>query len=175
MTDVVERFHILVYLFIILLRNMSELNWSFEALYNTLSLSLAVLTSELLVDWLKHAFLIKFNEFNWSSYEEWKQELAELVCFSYASALEKKCVPPKKFVDLPHALCQRVGFVALPLSCLFIRIFLQVIPRTKGRGDWIIMMLMWSCLLGFKLFIRVLLVWNSCNIVQRSNKKIAKR
>jgi hypothetical protein len=77
-TDIVERFQLALLLSVIALRNLIEISGStfamlpasyiplsiipsFSALQSIVSPALIVIMSEMLVDWLKHAFITKFN------------------------------------------------------------------------------------------------------------------
>jgi hypothetical protein len=55
-TDIVERFQLSLMLCIIAMRNLIELNGSTFSLLPT-----SFILSEMFVDWLKHAFITKFN------------------------------------------------------------------------------------------------------------------
>jgi hypothetical protein len=61
----VERFYQLVFLFIIALRNLRQVDFDFYYLEREFFLFFLVFGSEIFVDWIKHAFLSKFNGFNW--------------------------------------------------------------------------------------------------------------
>uniref|UniRef100_A0A1I7XPC5 Protein TAPT1 homolog n=1 Tax=Heterorhabditis bacteriophora TaxID=37862 RepID=A0A1I7XPC5_HETBA len=63
-SDVRERFHIMALLFVVMVRNMMAVNWSNEHMWEMIPDILMVIGAELLVDWLKHAFITKFNEIN---------------------------------------------------------------------------------------------------------------
>lgn len=70
--DIVERFQLHVFLLLILLRNISEVKngFTWNYLLNDLLFQLLTLmASELITDWLKHAFITKFNEISPSFYE----------------------------------------------------------------------------------------------------------
>ncbi|KAJ4295396.1 hypothetical protein N0V90_007408 [Kalmusia sp. IMI 367209] len=75
-----------------------------------LSPFLLVLGSEMFVDWLKHAYITKFNQTKPEVYEKFLDVLAKDY---YSDA----------FVD--QNLTRRLGLPVLPLSCLFIRAAIQ--------------------------------------------------
>lgn len=60
-----ERFYQVVFLAIIFIRNMREVNFVWQYMEREIFLFTLVMASEILVDWVKHAFLSKFNGFNW--------------------------------------------------------------------------------------------------------------
>jgi hypothetical protein len=48
---------------------MTAVNWKFEHLIEMLPDLLMVMTAEFIVDWLKHAFITKFNEISAEVYQ----------------------------------------------------------------------------------------------------------
>ncbi|TVY47879.1 Endoplasmic reticulum membrane protein [Lachnellula occidentalis] len=138
--DVVERFQLWLMLIIIALRNIVELgglsivgnegdlakdtttpirtnsilphsftilpSWSGEVL----TPFLLVLGSEMLVDWVKHAYISKFNRVKPALYQKYLDVLAKDY---YSNA----------FVN--QNLVKRLGLPVIPLSCLFIRSSVQ--------------------------------------------------
>ncbi|TVY38275.1 Endoplasmic reticulum membrane protein [Lachnellula subtilissima] len=138
--DVVERFQLWLMLVIIALRNIVELgglsivgneadlakdtttpirtnsilpnsftilpSWSGEVL----TPFLLVLGSEMLVDWIKHAYISKFNRVKPAIYQKYLDVLAKDY---YSNA----------FVN--QNLIKRLGLPVIPLSCLFIRSSVQ--------------------------------------------------
>ncbi|KAJ4359709.1 uncharacterized protein N0V89_000265 [Didymosphaeria variabile] len=75
-----------------------------------LSPFLLVLGSEMVVDWLKHAYITKFNQTKPEVYEKFLDVLAKDY---YSDA----------FVD--QNLTRRLGLPVIPLSCLFVRAAIQ--------------------------------------------------
>ncbi|KIH57109.1 eukaryotic membrane protein [Ancylostoma duodenale] len=75
-SDVRERFHIIALLFVVMVRNMMAVNWSSEHLREMMPDILMVVGAELLVDWLKHAFITKFNEINAEVYRDFTITIA---------------------------------------------------------------------------------------------------
>ena len=60
--DVRERLHLLVLLLVVSVRNLRELNWDVVYFGQLLPELLLVLVAEVIVDWVKHCFIAKFNE-----------------------------------------------------------------------------------------------------------------
>ncbi|OLL21652.1 Endoplasmic reticulum membrane protein 65 [Neolecta irregularis DAH-3] len=128
--DIVERFQLSVLLTIISLRNLIELRGSsfsvlpdsylpsFHVLITIFTPVLVVLSSEIIVDSLKHAFITKFNHFRPGIYPLFLDCLARdyIVCENGS----------QKFVDQSPAVSRRIGLPVLPLSCLFIRAMIQI-------------------------------------------------
>ncbi|RUP51665.1 eukaryotic membrane protein family-domain-containing protein [Jimgerdemannia flammicorona] len=133
-SDIVERFQQSIFLFLITVRNVIELSDSppspFSILPSTfvplfklpattfdslLTPVVMVIVSELVVDWLKHAFITKFNQIRPSVYEKYIDVLCkDLVVGSPGRAGGRK----NTFVDQSPMVSRRIGFPALPLACV---------------------------------------------------------
>ncbi|BFZ61296.1 hypothetical protein YB2330_002358 [Saitoella coloradoensis] len=117
--DIVERFQLTLMLLIIALRNTVELSastsLSLPLLFDLLSPVLIVTGSEMAVDWLKHAFITKFNGLRPRVYKRY----LDVLCRDYV-------VSENAFVDQSPAVARRIGFASLPLACLTIRAGMQV-------------------------------------------------
>lgn len=75
-SDVRERFHLFVLLFIVVLQTMKEYSWKEEQFWILLPDCLIVLVSEVFVDWIKHAFISRFNELPADVYKDYTISLA---------------------------------------------------------------------------------------------------
>jgi hypothetical protein len=131
--DIVERFQQSAFLFIITLRNIIELSESgpssilpstFVPLFklpastsiNTLMTPIImVLLSEIMVDWLKHAFITKFNQIRPSIYGKYIDILCKDLVIGSPSRMASK---NHAFVDQSPVVSRRIGFPVLPLACL---------------------------------------------------------
>jgi len=110
--DIVERFQLHAYLVLILLRNLSEMKDGFtlEYFFSDLLFQLGtLLISELVIDWLKHAFITKFNGIGPELYEAMGFVLAEELCPQEVL---------QKMHDQAPVVARRLGFEAIPLGCL---------------------------------------------------------
>ena len=131
-SDIVERFQLSALLSIIALRNLIEVSGStfssLPASYITISVlpSLTtinqifspvfiVLVSEMAVDWLKHAFITKFNHIRPQVYGRF----IDVLCSDLLAS--------NKPVDQSPVVSKRLGFASLPLGCLAVRIVFQMI------------------------------------------------
>ncbi|CAG8467216.1 7177_t:CDS:10 [Paraglomus occultum] len=144
--DIVERFQLSMFLTIITVRNLVELTGSPQSTFSILPASfiplfpfmsrletlltpvVIVMVSELIVDWLKHAFITKFNQIRPSVYSKYIDILCrDLVLgsprtHSDTNAAIMKQKPP---IDQSSILSRRIGFAALPLACLLVRMTIQ--------------------------------------------------
>jgi len=108
--DILERFQLSFFLLIIGLRNLSEV-WSSSL--NDLPRVLGELTgplivvymSEILVDWLKHSFITKFNHIHPDVYVRYMQILCRDFQFG-------------DLIDRSPMVSRRIGFSSFPLCCL---------------------------------------------------------
>jgi hypothetical protein len=78
--------------------------------------------SETLVDWLKHAFITKFNHIRPSVYERYK----DVLCRDLASG-SRLGARKHSYVDQSPVVARRLGFSSLPLAVLTILIGTQAV------------------------------------------------
>ncbi|CAO1630419.1 unnamed protein product [Parajaminaea phylloscopi] len=148
--DIVERFQLALILTAIGIRNLIEVgggfgsgpsSWevplprSFTVLpsISVLATSFApvaiVLLSECVVDWLKHAFITKFNHIRPTVYGRFMDVLCrDLVVAGPATSQGDGGRSKRRhtFVDQSPVVSRRLGFAALPLACLLVRISAQI-------------------------------------------------
>lgn len=125
--DILERFQLSIYLIIIASRNLSEVNFltlPFSTLLSNLIIPASmVYLSELLVDWLKHAFITKFNHIHPDVYTRFMDTLSK--------DFEHGHLDHGTLADQSPAVSRRIGFSTFPLTCLLIRITLQTIQAKE--------------------------------------------
>lgn len=114
--DMVERFQLFIMLLIIGLRNTFEVSpsSSLDILVTSFGPMATVLGSEVLVDWLKHAFITKFNHVRPTIYSRF----TDVLCRDYVKSAG---TGQNTFVDQSPAISRRIGLPVLPLVCLTIR------------------------------------------------------
>ena|SRR5712671_5356467 len=83
---------------------------------------LTVMLLETLVDWLKHAFITKFNHIRPSVYERYK----DVLCRDLASG-SRLGARKHSYVDQSPVVARRLGFASLPLAVLTILIVTQAV------------------------------------------------
>ena len=83
---------------------------------------MTVMLSETLVDWLKHAFITKFNHIRPSVYERYK----DVLCRDLASG-SRLGARKHSYVDQSPVVARRLGFSSLPLAVLTILIGTQAV------------------------------------------------
>jgi len=157
--DVVERFTLALMLSIVAFRNLIELSGSSFNFSDGFALPksfgwfrgnnvlwtisypvLTVMASEMCVDWLKHAFITKFNHIRPSVYERY----TDVLCRDLASgsAVGRRGARKHTYVDQSPLVARRLGFASLPLAVLAVLIGSQSVNllismHTDGSIPWI--------------------------------------
>lgn len=75
-SDVRERFHYIILLFVVIIQTMKEYNWSDEQFWILFPDCFFVFVAEIFVDWFKHAFVTRFNEISYEVYKDYSISLA---------------------------------------------------------------------------------------------------
>lgn len=188
--DIVERFQLSLMLLAVALRNLIELSSSSFDMENAVlpqsfrsikinflsgiggtiwaifSPVLTVLLSELLVDWLKHAFITKFNHIRPSVYERYTDVLCRDLLASGSGRSSRK----NTYVDQSPLVARRLGLATLPLAALVILIGAQsaelALAAHGSSWGWnwtwvraaqcaVVGVLAWFCLVTIKIMLGV--------------------
>ncbi|CAG8699785.1 5530_t:CDS:2, partial [Acaulospora colombiana] len=85
-------------------------------IFNAVEPVATVMLSEVAVDWLKHAFITKFNHIRPSVYERY----TDVLCLDLASgsAIGRHGARKHTYVDQSPLVARRLGFASLPLACM---------------------------------------------------------
>ncbi|WVQ73897.1 hypothetical protein IAR50_003478 [Cryptococcus sp. DSM 104548] len=155
--DIVERFQLSLMLAVIALRNIIEMSGSEIAFLpksfikgkslvdSILSPILFVIMSEMVVDWLKHAFITKFNHVRASVYERFTDVLAKDVLLAGSVSSSAPLSDKRRqlagrhriLLDQSPLVARRLGFASIPLACLVIRVAFQAIGMlTTQHGSY---------------------------------------
>jgi hypothetical protein len=92
---------------------------------------LTVLASELMVDWLKHAFITKFNHIRPSVYERYTDVLCRDLGVSCASMRMRK----HQYVDQSPVVARRLGFASSPLAILAVLVGSQSVGMIIANNE----------------------------------------
>lgn len=111
-SDVRERVHLTVLLFVVVIQTMKEFNWRAEQFYVLLPDCCYVLMVEVCIDWLKHAFITRFNELPADVYKEYTISLA----YDMTQTRQKHA-----FSDHSDLVSRRMGFIPYPLGIVLIK------------------------------------------------------
>ncbi|KAG0288749.1 hypothetical protein BGZ98_004149, partial [Dissophora globulifera] len=150
-SDIVERFQLSVFVVIITVRNLVELSasppspfsvypQSFVPLFSSMTAvarllmpCLLVLGCETLVDWLKHAFITKFNQIRPSVYGRFVDILSRDLVIGSPARLGGRNDQQRMFVDQSPMVSRRIGLAALPLACLAICVTIQTLQMVQSN------------------------------------------
>lgn len=111
-SDVRERVHLTVLLFVVVIQTMREFNWSSEQFLILATDCFFVLLVEVLIDWIKHAFITRFNELSCDVYREYTISLA----YDMTQTRQKHA-----FSDHSDLVARRMGFIPFPLGVVLIK------------------------------------------------------
>ncbi|CAL1539217.1 unnamed protein product [Lymnaea stagnalis] len=156
--DVKERFHYLVLLLFVFIRNMKELQWSWDMAFPIIQDAAIVMLVEVVVDWIKHGFITKFNELSASSYADFALGLAQDIATS-----QKK----HAFTNFSDQVCRRMGFTPMPLICLLFMVCTKSF-NIDGPLPWLLVGLFYFCLMSTKVLNSIILLgWAQRLITER--------
>ncbi|ULT92744.1 hypothetical protein L3Y34_010080 [Caenorhabditis briggsae] len=156
-SDVRERFHIYALLFVVMIRNMTAVNWNVDSFAEMVPDIIMVVGCEYFVDWLKHAFITKFNEINSEVYKDFTITIA----FDVIRSREESA-----FSDYSDQVARRMGFIPIPLSIMIIRVLSQTFTLDNW-GSIIVFVIGWFLLLAIKCCNGVIMLGKACQHVKR--------
>lgn len=155
-SDVRERFHIFTLLTVVVVRNMVAVNWKFDHFMEMLPDLVLVMIAEVIVDWLKHAFITKFNEIPAEVY----QDFTITIAFDVVRSRDKKA-----FSDYSDQVSRRMGFIPIPLTIMLIRVLTQTFDFTTPLAQFIFG-LTWVFLLTLKILNGIVVLGKACEHVK---------
>ncbi|XP_061582130.1 transmembrane anterior posterior transformation protein 1 homolog [Cololabis saira] len=158
-SDIKERFTSYVLLLIVCLRNMEQFSWNADHLWVLLPDVFMVVTSEVAVDVIKHAFITKFNDITADVYSEYRASLA----FDLVSSRQKNA-----YTDYSDSVARRMGFIPLPLAVLLIRVVMSSV-KVQGALSYTCMLLFYLGLVTLKVLNSIVLLGKSYIYVKRAN------
>lgn len=125
-SDARERFYYFIILLVVALRNFTEYEWNLEYAYSSFfPFALLVVGSEFLVDWFKHAFITKFNNIQPEVYLAYRKFLAKNILSSRDDMV---------FTGHTDQVSRRMGFTALPLAVLLVKVVGQCVVLSGFNG-----------------------------------------
>ncbi|XP_061691440.1 transmembrane anterior posterior transformation protein 1 homolog [Syngnathoides biaculeatus] len=158
-SDIKERFTSYVLMLIVCLRNMEQFSWNLEHLWVLFPDVFMVLTSEVAVDAIKHAFITKFNDITADVYSEYRASLA----FDLVSSRQKNA-----YTDYSDSVARRMGFIPLPLAVLLSRVVMSSV-KVRGALSYTCVLLFYLGLVTLKVLNSIVLLGKSCVYVKRAN------
>ncbi|XP_041652857.1 transmembrane anterior posterior transformation protein 1 homolog isoform X2 [Cheilinus undulatus] len=158
-SDIKERFTSYVLLLIVCLRNMEQFLWKPDHLWVMFPDVFMVISSEIVVDIIKHAFITKFNDITADVYSEYRASLA----FDLVSSRQKNAC-----TDYSDSVARRMGFIPLPLAALLIRVVMSSV-KVQGALSYTCVFLFYLGLVSLKVLNSIVLLGKSCIYVKRAN------
>ncbi|KAI9562913.1 hypothetical protein GHT06_010369 [Daphnia sinensis] len=162
-SDVRERFHLSILLLVVVIQTMREYMWKEERFWVLIPDCLMVILAEVIVDWVKHAFITRFNDIPSNIYQEFTLSLA----YDLAATKQKHA-----FTDHSDLVARRMGFIPLPLGVLAIRIVSQAVQITD-YGDAFILFLAFLCLGSFRILCNIITLGKACDLIDTHQKQRA--
>nr|XP_027223415.1 transmembrane anterior posterior transformation protein 1 homolog isoform X2 [Penaeus vannamei] len=160
-SDVRERFHICVLLLVVVIQTMKEYAWKEDRFWILLPDCLLVCGTEVLVDWLKHAFITRFNDIAADAYKDYTVLLASDLIM---------CKQKYAYSDHSDLVARRMGFIPLPLGVVMYRILSQSI-RLSNPASYLILLLGFLCLLSFRVLNGVIILGKACQLIESAEKR----
>ncbi|KAL9897002.1 protein TAPT1 homolog [Glossina fuscipes fuscipes] len=155
-SDVRERFHLSVLLFIVMIQTMKEFDWSFTQFCVMLPDCFAVLITEILIDWIKHAFITRFNELPEYIYREYTTSLA----YDMTQTRQKHA-----FSDHSDLVARRMGFIPFPLGVVLIKAIYSAVSF-KNCAAWILFALAFGFVLGLRICLTICALGKACKLMK---------
>lgn len=165
-SDVRERFHLSILLVIVMIQTMREYNWKSEQFLIMLPDCFWVMFTEFIVDWIKHAFITRFNEIPIDVYKEYTISLA----YDVTQTRQKHA-----FSDHSDLVARRMGFIPFPLACVLIKALYHSLSF-KNFGSIILFLAAYLCLFSCRVLNTICTLGKACDIMQKhQDEKIAEK
>eukprot|EP00940_MAST-03C_sp_MAST-3C-sp2_P000917 g917.t1 len=174
--DIVERFVLLVFLVLVLIQNWAQshmpfVDYFFDASFrHQMWVASQIWGCEVAVDWIKHAFVSKFNKISYKSYNKFKLIIGEDIVSS-----RTRWTAANSNVDTTHAVTQRLGLATFPLTCLIVRICGSHLHLVTGAFDTtgcLIILMIFLCLFASRVLSNQLIALYCVDSAQRRGNPV---
>lgn len=155
-SDVRERFHLIVLLFIVAIQTMKEYSWRSERFWVLLPDCLLVILAEVGVDWIKHAFITRFNELQ---VQEVYRDYTISLAYDVAQTRQKHA-----FSDHSDLVARRMGFIPIPLGVVMIRVLAQAL-HISNIGAIVVIIVAYLCTFSWKIFNGIIILGKACSLI----------
>ncbi|KAM3958961.1 protein TAPT1 homolog [Aphomia sociella] len=156
-SDVRERLHLSVLLFIVVLQTMKEYMWREERFWILAPDCVLVLTFEVIIDWVKHAFITRFNEIPYGVYREYTVSLA----YDVAQTRQKYA-----FSDHSDLVARRMGFIPLPLGVVITRVLVHAV-KIDGFAAIFLILVAYLCLISIRVLVSIVILGKACDLISQ--------
>lgn len=165
-SDVRERFHLSILLIIVVIQTMREYNWKSEQFFVMLPDCFWVMFTEFIVDWIKHAFITRFNEIPIDVYKEYTISLA----YDVTQTRQKHA-----FSDHSDLVARRMGFIPFPLAVVLVKALYHSLSF-NNIGSIVVFITAYCCLLTCRVLNTICTLGKACDIMQKhQDEKIAEK
>ncbi|XP_011697240.1 PREDICTED: protein TAPT1 homolog [Wasmannia auropunctata] len=154
--DVRERFHLIMLLLAVSLQTMKEYAWHSDRFAVLLPDCVILLLAEVLVDWVKHAFITRFNELPSTVYRDYTVSLA------YDMAQTRR---ETAFSDPSDLVARRMGFIPLPLGVAIARVLCTTLTPSARPANIILLLLAYLILVALRIFNSLIILGKACDIM----------
>ncbi|XP_061714460.1 protein TAPT1 homolog [Cydia pomonella] len=156
-SDVRERLHLSVLLFIVVLQTMKEYTWREERFWILAPDCVLVLTFEVIIDWVKHAFITRFNEIPFGVYREYTVSLA----YDVAQTRQKYA-----FSDHSDLVARRMGFIPLPLGVVITRVLVHAV-KVDGFAAVLLILIAYLSLISIRVLVSIVILGKACDLISQ--------
>lgn len=164
--DVRERFQLSILLVIVMVQTMREYNWKSEQFFIMLPDCFWVLATEFVVDWIKHAFITRFNEIPIEVYREYTISIA----YDVTQTRQKHA-----FSDHSDLLARRIGLIPYPLGVILVKALYHSLSF-KNFGSIVLFLAAYLCLFSCRVLNTICTLGKACDIMQKhQEEKIAEK
>lgn len=157
--DVRERFHLTMLLLAVSLQTMKEYAWHSDRFAVLLPDCVMLLFAEVLVDWVKHAFITRFNELPSTVYRDYTVSLA----YDMTQARRETA-----FSDPSDLVARRMGFIPLPLGVAMARVLCTTITPSARPADIILLLLAYLILVALRILNSLIILGKACDIISHT-------
>lgn len=165
-SDVRERFHLVTLLVIVVVQTMREFNWRSDQFFVMLPCCLWVLFTEFLVDWIKHAFITRFNEIPCDVYREYTISLA----YDMTQTRQRHA-----FSDHSDLVARRMGFIPFPLGVVLTKAFYHAINIENIQSCILVFILGYLFLFSCRCLNTIIALGKACDLMAKyEEEKIEK-
>lgn len=145
---------------------MREYNWKSEQFFVMLPDCFWVMFTEFIVDWIKHAFITRFNEIPIDVYKEYTISLA----YDVTQTRQKHA-----FSDHSDLVARRMGFIPFPLGVVLVKALYHSLSF-KNFGSIVLFLIAYVCLFTCRVLNTICTLGKACDIMQKhQDDKIAEK
>lgn len=141
---------------------MKEYSWEEDRFWVLLPDCVVVLAAEVVVDWIKHAFITRFNDLSVNVYSDYITSLA------YDTVLMRR---KSAFSDHTDLVARRMGFIPLPLVIVMVRVLAHAIFM-DGLPSLIIILLVFILLMLSHTLISLVILGKGCCLMKQHKKVV---